>query len=81
MDTMESTYCDGCKKFSRGPVCPYCQLAEAAQDELGVEVNLSWLWNLLWIPVAIVAGLICIIPGVARLIGWWSQRRAARADL
>ncbi len=21
----EETYCDGCKKFSRGNVCPYCK--------------------------------------------------------
>ena len=22
--SLEPTYCDGCKKFSRGDVCPYC---------------------------------------------------------
>jgi hypothetical protein len=25
----EPTYCDGCKKFSSGPVCPHCETEEA----------------------------------------------------
>jgi hypothetical protein len=31
----EPTYCDGCKRFSRGNVCPYCPAPSSGEPSNG----------------------------------------------